>query len=199
MIGRSDPDRDAYTPEDLTFLQDIAHRAEVILSAARLRRREHDNAVRLQRAMLPDQFTQHPQLRIADRYQAAGDELEVGGDWYDTFTWPDGRIGVIVGDVVGHGLESAAAVGRLRAATAALAAHVPPDPAELINAANPFASSANGTDFATAVAVVIDPLTDQLSYASAGHPPPHLPLSPRPEGRQPVPPGSTRLNTHLSD
>jgi serine phosphatase RsbU (regulator of sigma subunit) len=121
--------------------------------------------------MLPDHLVQHPRLQIAARYQAAGDMLEVGGDWYDTFTWPTGHIGVIVGDIVGHNLESAAAMGRLRAATAAVAAHVPPDPAALLDAINHYASGPNGTDFATAVCVVIDPSNGHLAYASAGHPP----------------------------
>ncbi|MBI4940821.1 MAG: SpoIIE family protein phosphatase [Actinobacteria bacterium] len=174
VVGLGDPDRDAYTPDDLAFLQEVAHRADVILTATRLRRREHDIAVRLQRAMLPDHLVQDPRLRIAARYEAAGDMLEVGGDWYDTFTWPSGHIGLVVGDVVGHNLESAAAMGRLRAATAAIAAHVPPDPAALLDAINAFAAGSDGTDFTTAVCVLVDPATGRLSYASAGHPPPLL-------------------------
>ncbi len=171
MVGLTDPGRGPFGPEDRSFLDHTAQRVAVILTAARLRQREHDIAVRLQHALLPDQLIQHPDLAIEARYQAAGDLLEVGGDWYDTFSWPDGHLGVIVGDVVGHNLESAAAMGRLRAATAALARHVPPSPAALLDALERFARGPDGTTFVTAVCVVVDPASGRLVYSSAGHPP----------------------------
>lgn len=157
--------------DDLAFVEDLARRVSLILATARIRRREHDALVRLQRALLPDRLVKHEQLDIAAHYQAASDLLEVGGDWYDTFSWPDGSIGIIVGDVVGHGLDSVASMGRLRAATAALAAHTGPHPAALIGALDEFAKGPDGTDFATAVCVVIEPTSGTLTYASAGHPP----------------------------
>ena len=171
MVGLSDPVRPPYGPEDLAYMEATARRVEVILAAAHLRQREHDIAVRLQQALLPDELLAHPRLELAARYQAASDLLEVGGDWYDTFAWPSGHIGVIVGDVMGHNLDSAAAMGRLRAATAALSAHVPASPAAVLDALASFASGPNGTPFVTAVCAVIDPQTGVLVYSGAGHPP----------------------------
>jgi serine phosphatase RsbU (regulator of sigma subunit) len=51
---------------------------------------EHAIALQLQRAMLPDRVVEHPNVRIAARYVAASDLMAIGGDWYDTFAWPDG-------------------------------------------------------------------------------------------------------------
>jgi PAS domain S-box-containing protein len=157
--------------DDLAFVEDVARRMGVVLATARVHEQEHDISVRLQQALLPDRLIQHDRLEIVARYQAASDLLEVGGDWYDTFAWPDGSIGIIVGDVVGHGLDSVASMGRLRAATAALAAHIGPRPADLLTALDEFASGSDGTDFATAVCVVFNPRSGRVTYSSAGHPP----------------------------
>ena len=165
------PPAPPYTATDLTFLIELAQRVSIVLAAARLRQEEHDISVRLQHALLPDELIWHPNVLVEARYNAASAMLDVGGDWYDTFTWPDGSLGVMVGDVVGHNLDSAAAMGRLRAATAALATHTPASPAALIEALDHFASGPNGTDFATVACVVIDPQTGRLTYSAAGHPP----------------------------
>jgi serine phosphatase RsbU (regulator of sigma subunit) len=174
MLGLTDPGRPHYSPDDLTFIQDLARRVEVVLAATALRRQEHDIAVRLQRSLLPDQLVTHPRLQISAQYAAGNELLEVGGDWYDTFSWPDGRIGVIVGDVVGHNMDSAASMGRLRAATAALVAYLPSNPAAVLDALDTFARTPNGTNYATAACIVIDPATGHLTYATAGHPPPFI-------------------------
>jgi PAS domain S-box-containing protein len=170
-VGLSDTRRPPYTEKDLAFLEETAQRVGVVLAAARLREEEHDIAVRLQQALLPDELIWHPNVLVEARYHAASELLEVGGDWYDTFAWPDGRIGVMVGDVVGHNLDSAAAMGRLRAATSALATFTEASPAALMEALDRFAAGPNGTSFATAACVVIDPGTGRLAYTSAGHPP----------------------------
>jgi PAS domain S-box-containing protein len=171
LIGRSDPDCEPYTRDDLAFVTDLARRVEVTLAAKRVREAEHQIAVTLQNALLPDTIRSAPSVPIDARYQAADDQLHVGGDWYDTFAWPDGRIGAMVGDVVGHSVESAAAMGRLRAAASALATIVGPSPAKLIEALDRFARSPDGIDYATVACVVIDPAAGTLTYASAGHPP----------------------------
>lgn len=170
-VGLSDPTRPAYGAGDRTYLQELAQRVGVALSAEQLRRDEHDIAVRLQRAMLPEQVVWHPNLSIEARYEAASDLLEIGGDWYDTFSWPDGRVGVLVGDVVGHNLESATLMGHLRAATAALATSTEPSPAALLEALDRAARADDASRFATAVCVIVDPSTGALAYSSAGHPP----------------------------
>jgi len=170
-VGLVENDRPAYNGDDRDFFADLARRVGTVLAASRLRHAEHNAALQLQQALLPDSITWHPDMVIEARYYAASDLLEVGGDWYDTFSWPSGHIGVMVGDVVGHDLESAAAMGRLRAATAALAMHLGPDPAVLLDALDGFARGADGTSFATAVCVIVDPATGLLTYSSAGHPP----------------------------
>ncbi len=183
VVGLSDPARPLFDEQALAFLTEAAQRAGIVLAAARLRRDEHDVAVRLQRALLPDRLVWHPDVLLDARYEAANDLLEVGGDWYDSFSWPDGHVGLVVGDVVGHTLDSAATMGRLRAATAALATTLPPSPAALLEALEQFARGPDGTDYATAVCVVLDPATGDLTWSSAGHPPPVVAEPGRPPRR----------------
>ncbi len=171
LVGLSDPGRDLYTHDDLDFFTDLGRRVEVMLGAKRIRQLEHQIAVTLQNALLPDGIRWHPAAVIEARYQAASDHRHVGGDWFDTFAWTD-CIGVMVGDVVGHSLESAAAMGRLRAAASALAAANPPSPAALTTALDRFARSPDGVDYSTTAIVIVDPTTGTLTYACAGHPPP---------------------------
>lgn len=172
----------AYDSDALSVMERLADRAGVILAASRLREQEHDIAVRLQKALLPDKLIWNPNLLMEARYIAASDLLEVGGDWYDSFAWPGGQVGVVVGDVVGHNLDSAATMGRLRAATAAAARQLPPSPAAILDALEQFAQGPDGTDYATAVCAVVDPARGVLTYSSAGHPP-GLVLAP---GRAPL-------------
>jgi PAS domain S-box-containing protein len=136
--------------------------------------REHEISVRLQRALLPDRLIEHRDVSIAALYRAAGVQMEVGGDWYDSFQWPTGEIGIMVGDVVGHDLEAAAVMGRLRSALAALIPSLEPDPYAALAALHQFAIDRNETQFVTAACAVIDPATGVLRSASAGHPPPLL-------------------------
>ena len=155
---------------DRAFLAQIAERSGLLLGSAHLREQEHQIAVRLQRALLPNHVLEHPDVTIAARYEPRSSSLEVGGDWYDSFVLPDGRIGLTVGDVVGHGIDAAADMGRLRTALSALAAGAT-SPGQLISHLDHFASSAGGVGFATVCYVILDPRSGELSYASAGHPP----------------------------
>jgi serine phosphatase RsbU (regulator of sigma subunit)/anti-sigma regulatory factor (Ser/Thr protein kinase) len=181
-LGTNHVVRPLYTDDDLRVLTETAQRAGALLAAARLHEDEHHLSVRLQQALLPSELLWHPNLVVEARYQVGGTLLEAGGDWYDTFEWPDGRLGVMVGDVVGHSLESVAAMGRLRAAAAALATCTDPSPAALMDALADFARGPDGTDYATATCVVVDPRSGALAWTSAGHPPVVL-LAP---GGQPV-------------
>jgi serine phosphatase RsbU (regulator of sigma subunit) len=152
------------------------HRATAALRSSEARFRalaeqEHRISLRLQSALLPDRLVSREGVEIVAYYAAAGEMLEVGGDWYDSFLWPDGRVGVMVGDVVGHGVEAAAAMGRLRAAVAALASRADGSPAAVIDALGSTARGPNGTDYVTACCVVLDPASGLLTYAQAGHPP----------------------------
>lgn len=171
FVGRSHPDRDEFTDQDLAFVERLAERAGVLLAGARVRRAEHDIAVRLQHALLPEHLASAAGLEVAGRYYAIGEALDVGGDWYDSIALADGRILLVVGDVVGHGLGAAAIMGRLRAGLAALAARAS-SPGRLLDELDRFARSPQGGDFATVAAAALHPTTGDLTYASAGHPPP---------------------------
>ncbi len=171
LIGRLDGLRGDFSNSEREFLDEVSRRAGVVLAAARNWRAKHTIAVRLQRALLPDDLVWDARMPIAARYESASALMQVGGDWYDSFKWPTGEIGLMVGDVVGHNLDSAAAMGRLRAAMAALAVQLPPDPGQLLQRLRTFALSSNGTNYATAVALVVDPSSGKLYYSSAGHPP----------------------------
>ncbi|MEV4709271.1 SpoIIE family protein phosphatase [Actinoplanes sp. NPDC049316] len=214
MLGITEPERPLFGDDDLAFVTDLAARVALVLTSTHAREQQHRIATRLQRALLPDRLVTHPRLSVAARYRAGSALLDVGGDWYDTYTWPDGSIGVIVGDVAGHTMDSAAAMGRLRAATAAFVAYTPASPAAVLDALSSYARGPNGTELVTAACIVIDPGTDTLTYATAGHPPPlvltpgrpprrlddaaapamcvHQPQSrdPRPVGRSALQPGS---------
>ncbi len=179
VVGSADAD--AFHASTLSLVHGLAEQTGLALERSLLHeqvvtahRREHEIAIRLQRALLPDRLVEHPAVSIAAHYHAAGEQLEVGGDWYDTFRWPSGHIGVMVGDVVGHDLEAAAAMGRLRAAVAAAAPTLDPDPAAVLDALQRVARGPDGTAFVTAVCAVVDPATGRLRVALAGHPPPLL-------------------------
>jgi hypothetical protein len=134
--------------------------------------RERKVAVTLQEAMMqaPD-LARHP--NIAVRYLPAAKSLNVCGDWYDVVDLPDKCFSVAVGDVVGHGLEAAAAMGMLRSALSA-AVRALCEPAPAMNAVGLYARSVEGAPASTAVKAVIDTHRQHITYSSAGHPPPVL-------------------------
>src|SRR6185437_9966317 len=107
------------------------------------------------------------------RYQAASRPLQVGGDWYDVVDLADGRIGLIVGDCVGHGLTAATIMGQLRSACRALLLERP-SPRIALAGLDRFAAQLPGARCTTAVCAVLNPDTGELVYSSAGHPPPIL-------------------------
>ena len=98
----------------------------------------------------------------------AGEDLEVGGDWHDTFALPDGRIAVVVGDVVGRGLVAASAMGQLRSAVRALAV-ARRAPAQLLGDLDVFVEQVPAAQYATLVYAEVDPDTGTACVASAGH------------------------------
>ncbi|MFF4963233.1 SpoIIE family protein phosphatase [Streptomyces sp. NPDC001222] len=134
--------------------------------------RERKVAVTLQEAMMqaPD-LAGHP--NIAVRYLPATKGLNVCGDWYDVVDLPDDAFSVAVGDVVGHGLEAAAAMGMLRSALSA-AVRALNQPAKAMEVLGLYAQSVKGALATTAVKAVIDTRHRHITYSSAGHPPPVL-------------------------
>ncbi|MEV4331914.1 SpoIIE family protein phosphatase [Streptomyces sp. NPDC049597] len=139
--------------------------------------RERKVAVTLQEAMLqsPD-LARHPDIAV--RYLPAAKGLNVCGDWYDVVDLPDDAFSVAVGDVVGHGLEAAAAMGMLRSALSA-AVRALHDPARAMEVLGLYARAVDGALATTAVEAVIDTRRRHITYSSAGHPPPVLT---RPDG-----------------
>ncbi|MFE5916967.1 PP2C family protein-serine/threonine phosphatase [Streptomyces sp. NPDC002285] len=135
--------------------------------------REREVALALQEAMLPAR-RQVGNHRAAVRYRPAVGALNVCGDWYDLIDLVGGnRIGVSVGDVVGHGLEAAGVMGQLRSALSATS-RVADGPAQALDVLGRYAHVVDGAESATAVATFIDCDARTITYSSAGHPPPVL-------------------------
>ncbi|MFI5683175.1 PP2C family protein-serine/threonine phosphatase [Streptomyces sp. NPDC051636] len=135
---------------------------------AELQRSQVELAIALQRGMLPRDLPAAPGVRLAVRYAPACYGLNVGGDWYDAFTMPDGRIGLSIGDVQGHNIEAAAFMGQVRAGLRALAS-VTSEPGELLARTNDLLLSLGSDLFATCTFVRLDPSTGVLESARAGH------------------------------
>jgi len=159
-----------WTDARIGLVTGIAQQVGLALERARLLEHEHDTAMRLQAALLPDCLVEHPRLVVHARYRPGDRRLNVGGDWYETMARPDGRIALAVGDVVGHGLEAAATMGRLRTAFAALAQRSE-CPSEVLHQMDDFAGTVPSARTSTVVCAYLHPETGVLSYASAGHPP----------------------------
>ncbi|MFG2827027.1 SpoIIE family protein phosphatase [Streptomyces sp. NPDC048434] len=177
VFGRS-PARPTFTEQDLSLAGELASRAALCLDNARLYSRERNIALTLQRALLPTSLVTGPYMDIAHRYLPGSRVTEVGGDWYDVIPLPGGRVAVVVGDVMGHGVAAAAAMGRMRIAAKALARH-DQEPDELLTELDECAVEA-GIELATCLYIRYDPTTGSTRIASAGHPPP---LVLHPDGR----------------
>jgi PAS domain S-box-containing protein len=137
---------------------------------------QRETALALQRAILgPSRLPGG----FAARYEPANRPLEVGGDWYDIAELPDGRIGIVVGDCVGHGLEAATVMGQLRSACRALLLQ-DASPARTLTAMDRFAAQVPGAMCSTVFCGLLDREAGRLVYSSAGHPPGILA---RPDGR----------------
>lgn len=176
MFGRS-AERPDFTEDDLALAGELASRAAICLDNARLYSRVQDISRTLQRALLPSAPATSPYVEVAHRYLPGSQLTEVGGDWYDVIRLPGDRIGLVVGDVMGHGVPAAAAMGRLRITTKALARHHD-DPAELLTELDVCAQEF-GIELATCLYIVYDPADGRARIASAGHLPP---LVLRPDG-----------------
>ncbi|WP_308120515.1 SpoIIE family protein phosphatase [Streptomyces bambusae] len=166
MFGRS-AQRPAFTGQDLDLAGELASRAALCLDNARLYSRVEEIALTLQRALLPVTVAHSPHLEIAHRYFPGSRATEVGGDWYDVTGVPGDRVALVVGDVMGHGVPAAAAMGRLRITAKALA-RTGMEPAEVLTELDACARE-SGIDLATCLYIVHDPATGRARVASAGH------------------------------
>ncbi|MFJ9246856.1 PP2C family protein-serine/threonine phosphatase [Streptomyces sp. NPDC101776] len=135
--------------------------------------REREVALALQEAMLPTR-RQGASHQVAVRYRPAVGSLNVCGDWYDVVGLVGGdRIGVSVGDVVGHGLAAAGVMGQLRSALSATS-RVADGPAQALDVLGRYANVVDGAESATVVTTFVDFDRHTITYSSAGHPPPAL-------------------------
>ncbi|MFF1548770.1 SpoIIE family protein phosphatase [Streptomyces sp. NPDC058291] len=174
-----------FQPDDVLLARELVARAALCVDNARRYTREHTAAVTLQRSLLPHALAGGTALEVASSYLPADPTDGVGGDWFDVIPLSGARVGLVVGDVVGHGIAAAASMGRLRTAVQTLAdMEMPPD--ELLahlddlvlrlsaertdDTAAPHAST--GFLGATCLYAVYDPVTRRCTMARAGHPPP---------------------------
>lgn len=133
----------------------------------------HDIALTLQRSLLPGDLPVPAGLELAVRYLPAGPNVEVGGDWYDVVSLDGPRVGLVVGDVMGHGIHQAAVMGQMRLGLRAyLIEEHPLD--DVVHRTDALLQSLGGPHTATLVLGVIDLAGATLSLANAGHPPPVL-------------------------
>jgi anti-sigma regulatory factor (Ser/Thr protein kinase) len=155
---------------------ELAVRIAVAIDSAQIYAREHHVADTLQRALLPEQLPEHELVHFDAAYIPATEEAIVGGDWYDAFTLPDGRIALSIGDVAGHGLRAAIVMGEVRQAFRAAAALNPTSPSVVLERANTIVNMRQSPIMVTAIFGIIDPATATITYAAAGHPSPVLAL-----------------------
>ncbi|MFF6786596.1 SpoIIE family protein phosphatase [Streptomyces sp. NPDC012510] len=179
---------DRFGQDDLVLAEQIAARAAVSIDNARRYTRERHTALTLQRSLLPERLPQAHALDLAHRYFPAGSGEEIGGDWFDVITLSGGRVALVVGDVVGHGVHASATMGRLRTAVRTLA-DADFTPEELLTRLDDLvirldreegpearrqADGASGEVGATCLYAVYDPVAGRCDMARAGHPPPVL-------------------------
>ena len=164
----------AMTPRCLASLEQLATSVGPALHRAQAHDRDRRAAHQLQQALLPRiELGLECPVRVAVRYVPAHARHEVGGDWYDAFVLPYGRVALVVGDVVGHELAAAMSMGRLQPVLRMLA-HEAPDPAEVLHRLDLASAHIPGAFMSTVGLADFQPRTGQLRYACAGHPPPLL-------------------------
>ncbi|WP_432146604.1 SpoIIE family protein phosphatase [Streptomyces sp. bgisy084] len=174
--------RDPFEQDDLLLAEEVVARAAVSIDNARRYTRQHSTALALQRSLLPRSLTGGSTLDVAWRYLPAHGSEGAGGDWFDVIPLSGARVALVVGDVVGHGIDAAATMGRLRTTVRTLAdidlppdellAHLDDQVLRLIDeeqTADPsLTPAALG---ATCLYVVYDPATSKCTMSRAGHPP----------------------------
>ncbi|MFE5188049.1 SpoIIE family protein phosphatase [Streptomyces sp. NPDC056628] len=169
----------AFTPDDVLLAEEVTARAAVCIDNARRYSRERETALALQRSLLPRTLPRTAALEAASRYLPAA-RSGVGGDWFDVIPLSGMRVAMVVGDVVGHGIQASATMGRLRTAVRTLA-DIDLAPDELLTHLDDLVvrlSEEAGTDGvsgevgATCLYAVYDPVSRRCTLARAGHPPP---------------------------
>jgi serine phosphatase RsbU (regulator of sigma subunit) len=207
--------RGPFSEEELRTAGIAARRAALALDNARLTGATARVAERLQRSLLSPP-PQPAGFELAVRYRPATRGIAIGGDWYDAFLLPDGHTVLVIGDVMGHDLEAAAAMGQVKTLVRAIAYDRPEEPAGVLRRVDHAVVGLGLQTLATALVARVEEGAGGpvLRWASAGHPEPVLlgpeggvtdlsgpigpPLGigwdgPRSDGSVAVPPGSTLL------
>ncbi|MEV5319578.1 SpoIIE family protein phosphatase [Streptomyces sp. NPDC052687] len=176
--ARRRPDR--FTADDVLLAEEITARAAVCVDNARRYSRERETALALQRSLLPRSLPSTAALEASSRYLPAA-RAGVGGDWFDVIPLSGMRVAMVVGDVVGHGIQASATMGRLRTAVRTLA-DIDLAPDELLTHLDDLVvrlsqesggeGGSPGELGATCLYAVYDPVSRRCSIARAGHPAP---------------------------
>ncbi|MEV6316085.1 SpoIIE family protein phosphatase [Streptomyces sp. NPDC051776] len=167
------PERPAFEADDLLVAAQLATHTALGVDKAVLYGREAYIADALQRTMLPETLPQPTGVRLASRYLPAAETARVGGDWYDAIPLPGSRVALVVGDVMGHSMTSAAIMGQLRTTAQTLAGLDLP-PQEVLHHLDEQAQRLGSDRMATCLYAVYDPVAHRIMVANAGHPPPVL-------------------------
>ena len=168
-VGTYRPRR--FSEQDVALLQLVADRA-ALASQASQHRTDRAATLALQRGLLPSRLPEVDGIDLAARY-LPGHKLGVGGDWYDVFVLPSGDLGVVVGDVSGHGLRSAVVMGRLRSALRSYAL-IEDDPAAVLTLLDRKIQHFEAGNVATVLYAKVSPHRHQMVVSTAGHLPPIL-------------------------
>ncbi|MCD2467578.1 MULTISPECIES: SpoIIE family protein phosphatase [unclassified Streptomyces] len=192
VLGALDLKRDRnrlpFDGDDVLLATELAARAAVSIDNARWYQSVRNSAVTLQRSLLPGVPPDQAGLEVAARYQPAQASSEVGGDWYDVIPLPDDKTALVVGDVMGSGIDAAATMGRLRTATCAFADLDLP-PSEVLRHLDRITAGLEHY-IATCLFAVHDPALDRVRISNAGHLPPVRVPADGPAELVTVPPGT---------
>jgi PAS domain S-box-containing protein len=174
----NDPGRGPISPEELVNAEEVAGRAGLALDNSRLYRQQRRLAEGLQRSLLTDP-PEPDHLQIEVRYVPAAEAAKVGGDWYDAFLQPDGATVLVIGDVVGHDVTAAAAMGQVRSILRGIGAATGDAPATLLARVDRALRTLQSETIATAVVARIEQTEDEwergithVRWSNAGHPEP---------------------------
>jgi serine phosphatase RsbU (regulator of sigma subunit) len=162
----------AYGPADQVFAEELGRRAALAIDNAQLHSATRDVARQLQRAVLPENLDSIAGWEVAT-YSDPGGAADIGGDVYDAVRLPDGRLAVFIGDVMGHGVQAAAAMASLRAAVRAFLT-VDPAPSAVLDHLQGMFQRLSITELVSLVYAVIDPDAGTVELVNAGHYPPVL-------------------------
>ncbi|MEU9381783.1 SpoIIE family protein phosphatase, partial [Streptomyces sp. NPDC048279] len=181
-----------FEEDDLSDAEELAAKTAAAIDNARRYTRERETALTLQHSLLPHGLPERPTVEVAYRYLPTGTRAGVGGDWLDVIPLSGTRVALVVGDVVGHGIQASATTGRLRTAVRTLAdVDLPPEELlthldDLVLHLDDGAMEPAGEVGSTCLYAVYDPISRRCSLASAGHP---LPFVITPQGAVEKAPG----------